>query len=134
MTIELNLRPRPVSVTTPTMIPAAAQVAATARTPTEPARSAWAIRVCCSGRPGPGMKPSAVSFRRNERAAAAIVAQNTAVMALNPSSMKTTTATSEVKWNPRSRIIRQTLSRGRSATSFVPSLRASSSTIRNRPR
>ena len=39
-TIELNLRPSPVSVTTPTISPAAAQVAATVSTPTEPASSA----------------------------------------------------------------------------------------------
>ena len=34
--IELNFRPRPVSVTTPTMMPAPAQVAATDSTPIEP--------------------------------------------------------------------------------------------------
>ena len=132
--MELNLSPRPVSVTTPTMIPAAAQVAATARMPTDPARRAWTIRVWWSGLPGPGMKPSAVSLRRNESAAAAIVAQNTAVIALNPSSMKTITAIREVKWNPRCRIIRQMLSRARSSTVLVANRRASSSTIRNSPR
>src|SRR2546426_4660573 len=40
MMIELNLRPRPVSVTTPTMMPAPAQVVATLSTPVEPASSA----------------------------------------------------------------------------------------------
>src|SRR5438105_3986752 len=40
--IEENLRPRPVSVTTPTMMPAAAQVAATFSTPVVPARIAEA--------------------------------------------------------------------------------------------
>ena len=36
MTMLLNFRPRPVSVTTPTMMPAPAQVAATLSTPIEP--------------------------------------------------------------------------------------------------
>src|SRR3989304_951518 len=38
--MELNLRPRPVSVTTPTMMPAPAQVAATLSTASEPPSSA----------------------------------------------------------------------------------------------
>ncbi len=38
--MELNFSPRPVSVTTPTMMPAAAQVAATFSMPTEPSRIA----------------------------------------------------------------------------------------------
>ena len=37
-------RPRPVSVVTPTMTPAAAQVAATGSTPRAPLDSAWPIR------------------------------------------------------------------------------------------
>ena len=41
MMIALNLSPSPVSVTTPTMIPAPAQVTATFSTPIDPASSAW---------------------------------------------------------------------------------------------
>src|SRR3954467_7834436 len=40
-TMELNFSPRPVSVTTPTMMPADAQVAATFSTPSEPPSSAF---------------------------------------------------------------------------------------------
>jgi len=39
MMIELNLRPRPVSVTTPTMMPAPAQVVATLSTRSSPPRA-----------------------------------------------------------------------------------------------
>ena len=38
--MELNFSPRPVRLTTPTMIPAAAHVEATLRTPIVPARNA----------------------------------------------------------------------------------------------
>ena len=44
MTMELNFRPSPVSVTTPTMMPAAAQVTPTLSIPTVPSRSACTSR------------------------------------------------------------------------------------------
>ena len=44
MTIELNFRPSPVSVTMPTMMPAAAQVTPTLSMPAVPSRSASASR------------------------------------------------------------------------------------------
>ena len=72
MMMELNLSPRPVNVTTPTIRPAAAQVTATARTPTEPAFSASTSLA--------GYK--AHSFRRKLRTKAITVAQNTAAMAV----------------------------------------------------
>jgi hypothetical protein len=80
------------------------------------------------------MGVSAESLRRNERPAARAVAQNTAMIGLNPSTMNTTTATSEVKWKPRSLTMRQMPWRGRITSPRTPSLRASRSTIRKSAR
>ena len=59
-----NLRPRPVRVTTPTMMPAVAHVAATERTPVDPPSRAFPRRLGIS----------AVSRRRKLRATARTVA------------------------------------------------------------
>src|SRR5205814_821449 len=104
-TIELNLRPRPVRVTVPTMMPAPAQVAATFSTPSEPPASAFTSPE--SHRPRPtgifllktwyGM--SAVSGLRKLVTAETSVAQNTAITGEKPHSMNTTIDTSDRKWN-----------------------------------
>ena len=80
-------RPSPVSVTTPTMMPAVAVVAATPRMSRPPDRSAMTRR--------DGV--SAVSRRRKLSATARSVAQNTALNADIPTTMKTAIATSDVK-------------------------------------
>src|SRR3989475_11429087 len=95
-TIELNLRPRPVSVTVPTMMPAPAQVAATFSTPSEPPASAFTSpelhRPRATGtfllKTSYGM--SAVSGLRKLVSAETSVAQNTAITGEKPHSMNTT--------------------------------------------
>ena len=88
MTIALNLSPSPVLATTPTMIPAAAQVAATFSIWPEPSCSAaTSLR-----------QPIAVSRRRNDTANVTTVAQNTDRIGEKPSTMNTTIETSETKW------------------------------------
>ena len=59
-TIELNFSPSPVSVTTPTISPAAAHVAATLSTPTEPAWSVLTSPEFHSPRPS-GARPRRTS-------------------------------------------------------------------------
>ncbi len=81
-------RPRPVSVTTPTMMPATAVVASTGSTSSPPATSA-----------PPSLRgPSRSSGRPNTlNATAAIVAQNTARNGDNPIAIRTATRTSDRK-------------------------------------
>src|SRR5687768_14743873 len=74
ITIEENLSPRPVSVTTPTMMPAEAQVAATPSTPTVPASIAWMSR----------RGFMAVSARKKLTTNAVTVAQNTLTVGEKP--------------------------------------------------
>ncbi len=88
MTIALNLRPSPVLATTPTMIPAAAQVAATFSIWPEPSRSAATTL----------RHPIAVSRRRNDTANVTTVAQKTASIGEKPQTMNATIATSDTKW------------------------------------
>jgi len=82
-----NLRPRPVRVTTPTIMPALAQVEATPRTPMEPAFKAL-INLG-------GVK--AVSRRKKLTPKAIMVAQKTDMMGVNPKIMRATMAIREVK-------------------------------------
>jgi hypothetical protein len=77
--------PSPVSVTTPTIIPAVAVVATTGSTARAPDASARARR---DG-------PNAVSRRRKLAATASTVAQNTARNAVTPLIIRTTIATSD---------------------------------------
>ena len=72
-----SFSPRPVSETTPTMMPAVAVVAATDSTPRPPASSAPASR----------RGPSAVSGRRKLRPTASTVAQKTARNAVMPAAI-----------------------------------------------
>ena len=78
---------RPVSVTTPTMMPAVAQVVAAVRTPIEPSASARTSR----------LPTRAVSRRRKLSAKATTTAQNTESIGEKPITMNTTTAISERK-------------------------------------
>ena len=80
--------PSPVSVTTPTMMPAVAVVAQTPSTPVAPLLRASASR----------RGVNAVSLRRKLSATASVVAQNTARNADMPATMNTPIATSDVKW------------------------------------
>src|SRR5215212_1230030 len=104
-TIELNLRPSPVSVTTPTMIPAPAQVAATFSTPSEPPASAFTRPefhnpLMIGARPmSTSYGMSEVSRRRKLVRAETTVAQNTERTGEKPHSMKTTMDMSDRKWN-----------------------------------
>ena len=102
--MELNLSPRPVSVTTPTMIPAPAQVAATLSTPIEPP----SIALTSGERSRPSTKDffpakksyetSAVSRRRKLVTNDTTVAQNTDNTGENPHIMNATMETSDRKW------------------------------------
>src|SRR3954467_11066320 len=92
-TIELNLRPRPVSVTTPTMIPAPAQVAATFSTPSEPPERAlispeFHTHLTTGALPvSTSYGISALSRRRKLVSAETTVAQNTERTGEKPHSM-----------------------------------------------
>src|SRR5512135_811437 len=97
MTMELNLSPKPVKVTTPTMIPAEAQVAATERTPIEPARRAETSL----------LGKRAFSGWMKLTAKAITVDQKTAMMGVNPTTMIATMAMREVKWYPYRRVSSQ---------------------------
>src|SRR5258706_7056548 len=88
-TIEENLRPRPVSVTTPTMMPADAQVAATFSTPVVPAS------IACTKRRG----IIADSRRKKLTTNAVTVAQKTLTVGEKPITMKTTIEMSDRQWN-----------------------------------
>src|SRR5437667_1843673 len=139
-TIELNLRPRPVSVTVPTMMPAPAQVAATFSTPSEPPASAFTSPE--SHRPRAtgtfllktwyGM--SAVSALRKLVTAETSVAQNTAITGEKPHSMNTTIDTSDRKWNQYFLLRLHADSTRSNVTSFMPNLRTSISTMANSAR
>src|SRR5689334_5843703 len=87
--IDENLRPRPVSVTTPTMMPAEAQVAATLSTPVVPASMACTTRF--------GYIADSLSKKLTTKAVT--VAQKTDSVGENPHSMKMTMDTSDRKWN-----------------------------------
>src|SRR5258706_16190537 len=118
--IEENLSPRPVSVTTPTMMPAEAQVAATLRTPVVPDSIAWTQR----------FGPIADSRRKKLTTNPVTVAQNTLTVGEKPMSMKITIEMSEKKWHQERFASVQALSTPAKAASLMPYLRASSSTIR----
>src|SRR3954462_15696388 len=89
MTIEENLSPSPVRVTTPTMMPAEAQVAATLITPVVPASIAFTKR----------RGVIADSRRKKLTTNAVTVAQNTLTVGEKPIIMKTTMEMREKKWN-----------------------------------
>src|SRR4026209_763552 len=82
-----TLRPSPVNVMTPTMIPAVAVVAATDNTPRPPAASAGASRVV----------PSAVSRWAKLSATPSTVAQTTARYGVKPMTISTTIAAIDAK-------------------------------------
>src|SRR3954469_19068958 len=134
-TIELNLRPSPVSVTTPTMIPAPAQVAATFSTPSEPPESALIRPEFHSPRTIGALPVStsygmrALSRRRKLVSAETTVAQNTDSTGEKPHNMKITIEMSERKWNQYFLVRLQALSTRSKVTSFMPNLRTSISTI-----
>src|ERR1700687_1478630 len=119
--MEENLRPSPVSVTTPTMIPAAAQVEATLSTPVVPAS------IACTKRRG----TIADSRRKKLTTKAVTVAQKTLTVGENPMSMKITIDKSDRKWNQYFFASDQALSTTSKAVWLMPYLRASNSTIRN---
>src|ERR1039457_3820605 len=73
--MELNLSPRPVSVTTPTMMPAAAQVAATFSTPMDPPSMALMKRVDNSASLPRTWLQSAAARPPNKSAVASTVSQ-----------------------------------------------------------
>src|SRR5574337_837890 len=112
----LNLSPSPVSVTTPTMMPAPAQVAATLSTPSEPFCIACekpepsSVRRQVPGRRNSSYGTSVVSPRRKLVANDTTVAQNTDSTGEKPQSMKTTIDTSDRKWNQEWRDRFQTVS------------------------
>src|SRR4051812_38749241 len=118
--MDENLRPSPVSVTTPTMMPAAAQVAATVSTPVVPASIAETRR----------FGPMAVSRRKKLTRNAVTVAQNTLTDGEKPMIMKTTIETSDRKWNQYRFDSVHALSTTWNAAAVMPYLRASSSTMR----
>ena len=119
MTIALNFKPSPVLATTPTMIPAAAQTAATLSTCSEPSLSAVINR----------RGTSADSRSRKLTAKVATVAQNTLATGEKPQTRKTRIATSEMKWNQYRRVNCHTDCSISTATAGMPNLRTSSSTI-----
>jgi hypothetical protein len=135
-------RPSPVSVTTPTMIPAAAQVAATFNTPSDPASRAWAIlewRRTCQIHPGGrranrDRSSSALSRLRKLTRNAATVAQNAAAIGVQPSRRKTTMASREKKWKPIVRVSCQAVAPRSITTFLVWCFRASISTISSNER
>ena len=81
--------PRPVSVTTPTMMPAVAVVAATPST---------SVAARLERRQQPRGRQRRLAPQEAQRRRPARVAQNTALNADMPSTMRTAIATSEVKW------------------------------------
>src|SRR5256885_14420688 len=136
-TMELNLRPRPVSVTTPTMMPAPAQVDATFSTPSEPPASAFTNPEFHTPRPigslplNTSQEMSAVSGRRKLVSADTTVAQNTDSTGEYPHSMNTTIEMRERKWNQYRLARFHAVSTRSKVTSFMPNLRTSISTIAN---
>ncbi len=124
MTIELNFRPRPVLPTTPTMIPAAAQVAATLSACFDPSASAATSF----------FGHIAVSRVKKLTANAVTVAQNTDISGEKPYTMKPMIATSDRKWNQYCLVRLHSDSTRSNFTLCMPNLRASISTIRNSDR
>src|SRR5712692_2598211 len=137
MMIELNLRPRPVSVTTPTMMPAPAQVVATLSTPVEPASSALKnfdpkIPFTRGSRPrNRSYENKAQSRCKKLVAKENTVAQNTDSTGEYPMSMNTTIDTSDRKWNQYCLVRLHSDSTCSYFTVLMPNLRASISTMRN---
>src|SRR5437762_1828612 len=140
MTMVLNFRPRPVSVTTPTMTPAPAQVAATLSMPIEPpsialANGDWnSLRATDPLPLNRSYEIKAVSRRRKLVTNDTTVAQNTDSTGEKPHSMKNTIDTSDRKWNQYLRVRFQTVSTLSNRVLPMPYLRASISTIRNSAR
>src|SRR6476646_6354371 len=103
--MELNFSPSPVKVTTPTMMPAPADVAATFRTPMVPPSSAFTRpEVHSLGRMGP--RPRNTSHGISEHSgrsklvkADTTVAQKTDSTGEKPHIMKKTMEISDRKWN-----------------------------------
>src|SRR3990172_6885029 len=137
MMMALNFRPRPVSVTTPTMMPAPAQVAATLSTPVEPASTTLKKgdgKICLAIGPRPrnrSYENSAQSRCRKLVRNDTTVAQNTDSTGEKPYSMKITIDTSDRKWNQYFLVRFQSDSTCSNFTVCMPNLRASISTIRN---
>ena len=106
MTIELNFKPKPVSVTTPTIIPAPAQVAATFKTPTEPPSMAFIkgdFKSNDQNDPLPWNKSyeiKAQSRRKKLLKNDTTVAQKTESTGEKPHIMKKMIETSDKKWKP----------------------------------
>ena len=108
-TMELNLSPSPVNVTTPTINPAAAQVAPTLSMPTEPDSSALTSPEFANNFMRRTGAPSAVRPLKNSRGIkaqstckkltrnAAMVAQNTDTAGENPNTIKTTMPINDMK-------------------------------------
>ena len=114
--------------TTPTMMPAAAQVAATFSICREPSFSASDAALRDAHRRVAAQEATRAKRRRT-------VAQNTDSIGEKPSSMKTTIETSDRKWNQyRLRERAKPTRRARTRRSRMPNLRASISTIRNSDR
>ena len=88
MTIELNLSPSPVLATTPTMMPAAAHVAATLSICAEPSLSAVSTL----------RQPHRRIASQKLTAKVTTVAQNTESTGEKPNSMNATIAISDRKW------------------------------------
>ena len=86
--IELTFSPSPVKVTTATMIPAAAVVAATGSTPMAPAASASHVR----------LGVIQVERSRNDSKKAATVAYSTARNGDRPNAIRITIRNNELKW------------------------------------
>src|SRR4051812_30062151 len=114
MTMELNFSPSPVNVTTPTMMPAPAQVAPTLSMPIEPPSSALmkpVPRNLRQSEPGARKKSrgmSAVSARRKLVTIDTTEAQNTDSTGEKPHSMKATIEISDRKWYQYLRVSDQT--------------------------
>jgi hypothetical protein len=121
--IEDRSSPRPVSVSTATIRPAAAVVAATGSTPVAPLASASNTR---------GGVIRRLRSRKDSRNASA-VAYTTALNADWSSARRPTMTISELKWYPKRPSSRQKLccSMG---TARTPNRRASNSTARKMPR
>src|SRR3972149_3348554 len=119
MTIEENFSPSPVSVTTPTMMPAVAQVVAAVSTLIEPSAIARTSFVGTSD----------VSRVKKLMANVMTVAQNTDSVGEKPQIMKMTTATSEMKWKPYRRVNCQSERSCATSTIWAWNFLASSSTM-----
>src|SRR6267142_7259994 len=138
--MELNFSPRPVSVTTPTISPAPAQVAATLSTAREPPSSALISPEPVMPRQM-GIFPWKKSYEMSAQSRCrklvtkdTTVAQNTDSSGEKPSNMKATIETSDRKWNQYFLVRLQADSTCSNSTSFMPNLRTSISTMMNSAR